>query len=247
MTADRGVPPQADQASPADALLSCLSQSGLLPVLRASSQASLVEQVDMCLEAGLTILELTTTSPGWDEVLVRLKTDPQCAHVLVGVGTVISSALADSARARGADFLVTPYRALGLNPFRPAPVEGVRPGETSEVEKGSLSQVQGSPPVIHGAFSPSELAEAHRSGGGVTKLFPASVLGPAYLKSVLQVLPGAAIVPTGGLTADSARAWVQAGALAVGMGGHLFDGGAAGVRTLQQALIQTRADMAGTD
>ena len=223
MTADGGVPPQADPASPANALASHLSQSGLLPVMRAGSQASLVEQVDMCLEAGLTVLELTTTTPGWDDVLVRLKTDPLCAHILVGVGTVISSALADSARKCGADFLVTPYRVPGL------------------------PRVQGWPPFIYGAFSPSEIAESHRAGGGVIKLFPASVLGPTYLRSILQVLPGAAIVPTGGLTAESAKAWVQAGALAVGMGGHLFDNGAAGVRTLQRALIHARGDMAGTN
>jgi 2-dehydro-3-deoxyphosphogluconate aldolase/(4S)-4-hydroxy-2-oxoglutarate aldolase len=214
MTADEapGMTQRPDQAPQLDlaSLAGMLSRHRLLPVLRATSTTLLQSMVDMCLEAGLTIIELTTTSPGWEHVLATLKTGPESAKLTVGVGTAISGEVARSALGAGADFLVTPYRV------------------------DEVSEVAGQTPVIRGAFSPSELAAAPR--GNVVKLFPASALGPAYLRSVLEVLPGAMVVPTGGLTSDSARAWLDAGAIAVGMGSRLFDDGVPGIQALRQTL-----------
>ena len=62
----------------------------------------------------------------------------------------------------------------------------------------------------------------NRSGGrGIAKLFPAHVGGPAYLRSILAVLPGARIVPTGGIALGQVRDYLDAGAYAVGVGSDL--------------------------
>jgi 2-dehydro-3-deoxyphosphogluconate aldolase/(4S)-4-hydroxy-2-oxoglutarate aldolase len=164
----------------------------------------------MCLEAGMTVIELTTTSPGWQEVLTSLRARPDAADLTIGVGTITSASLAHSALDAGVDFLVTPYRVTALD-------------------------VPNEIPIIRGAFSPSELADAAQNGQ-IAKLFPAFALGPAYLRSVLEVLGEAAVIPTGGIDGDSARAWLDAGAIAVGMGSKLFDHGLTGLRALRERL-----------
>ena len=188
-----------------------LLEERLLPVLRAKSYDTLQAQVAMCLEAELKVIELTATTPGWDRMLSDLRQTYGPAEMTIGVGTVVTKELADTALSGGADFLVTPYRVddvLGL---------------------GSAITVVG------GAFSPTELAAA-ASRGGLTKLFPANTLGPSYLRAVLDVLPHARIVPTGGITGESAQSWIEAGAIAVGMGSRLFDEGVDGIRRLHETL-----------
>ena len=188
-----------------------LREERLLPVLRAKTYQVLQAQVAMCLEAGLSVIELTSTTPGWELMLKELRQSHGRSDLVVGVGTVVTPELARAAISSGADFLVTPYKV------------------------DSVLELDTAVPVVAGAFSPTELAVA-ASQHGITKLFPASPLGPAYLRSVLDVLPHARIVPTGGITRESARSWIEAGAIAVGMGGRLFDDGAEGVRRLYESL-----------
>jgi 2-dehydro-3-deoxyphosphogluconate aldolase/(4S)-4-hydroxy-2-oxoglutarate aldolase len=188
-----------------------LLEERLLPVLRAQTYDALQAQVAMCIEAGLNVIELTATTPGWDRMLSDLRQTYRPSDMTIGVGTVVTKELALSAISGGADFLVTPYR-----------VDDV-------LEMGSAIT------VIAGAFSPTELAAA-ASRDGVTKLFPANTLGPSYLRSVLDVLPHARIVPTGGITGESARSWIEAGAIAVGTGSRLFDNGVEGIRRLHETL-----------
>jgi 2-dehydro-3-deoxyphosphogluconate aldolase/(4S)-4-hydroxy-2-oxoglutarate aldolase len=197
----------AERVAASRRLAAIVSAARILPVLRAKSQEQLESQTAMCLEAGMTVVELTTTSPGWQQVLTSLKAQPDSADRTIGVGTVTSPSLARSALKAGADFLVTPYWV-------------------------DMLEVPEEIPIIRGAFSPSELADAAQNGQ-IAKLFPASALGPAYLRSVLEVLDGATVIPTGGIEVDTARSWLDAGAIAVGMGSKLFDEGLPGLRALR--------------
>jgi 2-dehydro-3-deoxyphosphogluconate aldolase/(4S)-4-hydroxy-2-oxoglutarate aldolase len=99
----------------------------------------------------------------------------------------------------GADFLVSPY---------PAP-------EVREV--AGRAEI----PFLEGGFTPGELSAA--AARGVAKLFPAHVGGVAYLSSVLAVLPGARIIPTGGIALSDVPKWLHAGAFAVGVGRDLAE------------------------
>ena len=76
-------------------------------------------------------------------------------------------------------------------------------------------------PCMPGAFTPSELLEAWRAGATCVKLFPASAVGPRYLREVLAPLPFLRVVPSGGVSLDNAAEWVRAGAAAVSVGGAL--------------------------
>jgi 2-dehydro-3-deoxyphosphogluconate aldolase/(4S)-4-hydroxy-2-oxoglutarate aldolase len=74
---------------------------------------------------------------------------------------------------------------------------------------------------IAGGLTPTELLAAHEAGSQLVKVFPASIGGPRYIKDVLAPLPFLKLVPTGGVNAETARDFLTAGAVAVGIGGNL--------------------------
>jgi len=184
--------------SRSDALRAIRDQR-VLPVLRLDSCPAAVEAAGKVLAGGLRVVELTCTTPGWD-LAVREALERAPAGTLIGVGTVTGGPQARRALAAGASFLVSPY-----------PVPEVR----EVAESAGVT-------FLEGCFSVGELAAA--TARGPAKLFPASTLGPAHLRSVLQVLPGATIVPTGGIRLTQLRAWFEAGAAAVGVGTDLLVG-----------------------
>jgi 2-dehydro-3-deoxyphosphogluconate aldolase/(4S)-4-hydroxy-2-oxoglutarate aldolase len=72
-----------------------------------------------------------------------------------------------------------------------------------------------------GGFTPSELLAAHEAGAPIVKLFPARQASPNYLKDMLAPLPFLRVIPTGGIDHTNARTWLDAGAVAVGIGGKM--------------------------
>jgi 2-dehydro-3-deoxyphosphogluconate aldolase/(4S)-4-hydroxy-2-oxoglutarate aldolase len=76
-------------------------------------------------------------------------------------------------------------------------------------------------PAIPGALTPSELEAASSLGVELVKLFPGSLVGPDYVREVLGPLAGLELVVTGGVDHANARAYLDAGAVAVGVGSAL--------------------------
>jgi len=85
-----------------------LAAAAVVAVLRASSEAELRRQIDFALDAGLPVLEITSTTPGWDRVLAEIAGDTAFDRTLLGAGTVTTVAQAEAARDAGARFLVSP-------------------------------------------------------------------------------------------------------------------------------------------
>jgi 2-dehydro-3-deoxyphosphogluconate aldolase/(4S)-4-hydroxy-2-oxoglutarate aldolase len=77
--------------------------------------------------------------------------------------------------------------------------------------------------AIPGGYTPTEILTAWEAGADLVKVFPATGLGPGYLKDLRGPLPQLRLVPTGGVTAENAAAFLKAGAFAVGVGGSLLD------------------------
>ena len=178
-----------------DDVTSVIAGARLLPVLRVGSADEALALSDRLGDAGLPVVELTSTTPGWAAAVTTLR--ERAPHLLVGAGTLSTDAHAREAVDAGAHFLVSPYPAAGVRPV--AQRAGV--------------------PFLEGGSTPGEVADA--AGRGVAKLFPAHVGGPAYLRSLLAVLPGARIVPTGGIRLADVGTWLAAGAFAVGIGADL--------------------------
>lgn len=182
--------------------LDLLRRQRVLPVLRLDSYESAVAAATVVFGSGLSMVELTATTPGWAEALREVRANAPVGAV-VGLGTVTDDTVAEKALAAGAQFLVSPWPAAAVRAV--AADAGV--------------------PFLEGAFTPGEIAAA--AALGPVKLFPAVVGGLGLLRSVKDVLPDAIIVPTGGIALADVPAWLSAGAHAVGVGSDLLRPGAA--------------------
>ncbi len=176
-----------------------LGLAKVLPVVRAESAFSAAAMCERVYDAGLRVVELTTTIPDWPAALAELQAN--FPDVTTGVGTVTNPSDALRAIDGGAKFLVSPCRA-----------EHVR----TVADDGGV-------PFLEGGLTPSEVLAS--AGHGIAKLFPAHVGGPALLRDILTVSPGSRVVPTGGIRLGAIGDWLGAGALAVGVGSDLWASG----------------------
>ena len=201
--------------SPAPAL-DRIAAARLLPVVRTPDADEATQVVLGLIAAGLGVVELTTSIPQWPGVLDRVRrAEPETC---IGVGTLLDAADAHRAVDAGAGFLVTPR---------------LDPAVRSVAHAGGV-------PIFEGGTTPTEILAAVEANG-IAKLFPAHLGGPAYLQSLLSVVPGARIVPTGGIRLVDIPRWLDAGAFAVGVGRDLLDGDiAATLRALDLGRLARR-------
>ena len=95
-------------------------------------------------------------------------------------------------------------------------------------------------PAVPGAYTPSEIQQAWEWGASAVKVFPAGHLGARYIKDVLAPLPHLRLLPTGGVTADNIRTYLDAGAFAVGVGSTLINNAAVADRNWEQLRRNAR-------
>jgi 2-dehydro-3-deoxyphosphogluconate aldolase/(4S)-4-hydroxy-2-oxoglutarate aldolase len=188
-----------------DAATAAVVRSGVVAVLRAKTADGFSAVADVLVDAGVTALEVTLTSQGALAALAGLVRQLP-SHVVVGAGTVLTADEAKACVDAGAAFLVAPV----LVP-----------------EVSAIGTAHGIP-TYPGALTPTEVHTASRGGAPIVKLFPASAVGPRYLKDLHGPLPGVRIMPTGGIDLTDIASWLTAGAVAVGLGGPLLGDAAAG-------------------
>jgi 2-dehydro-3-deoxyphosphogluconate aldolase/(4S)-4-hydroxy-2-oxoglutarate aldolase len=99
-------------------------------------------------------------------------------------------------------------------------------------------------PILCGALTPTEAFSAHQLGADMIKIFPARAFGPAYIKDLLAPLPMLKLVPTGGVSAENLRAFLDAGAVAVGIGGNLVAAQAVAAQDWERIRVAARACVA---
>lgn len=178
-----------------------LERVGLIPVLRARNAAQAHAVVQAMVAGGITVVEVTMTVPGALDVLRELKSE-YGAKLLLGSGTVTTAAEAEATIDAGAEFVVSP----SLHPEVVAATKA----------RSKLS--------IPGALTPTEVITAWRAGADYVKVFPCSAVGGAsYLKSLLAPFPHLKLIPTGGVTLETAASFLQAGAYALGVGSDLVN------------------------
>jgi 2-dehydro-3-deoxyphosphogluconate aldolase/(4S)-4-hydroxy-2-oxoglutarate aldolase len=173
---------------------------GVVAVIRLKDSAKLRGVVDALAEGGVRALEVTMTVPRAVDLIRELAPNLPSGFLL-GAGTVTDAATARAVIDAGACFVVGPV-------FRPEVIAACH-------ERGV--------PAMPGCFSPTEILAAHESGADIVKLFPATMLGPQFIRDVRAPLPQVKLMPTGGVTLDNAGDWIRAGAVAVGIGSALLD------------------------
>jgi len=148
---------------------------------------------------GIPIVEITMTVPGALQVIADLVRD--LPDVLVGAGTVLDAGMARHCLEAGAAFLVSP----GL--------------DLETVELATKRKIV----MMAGALTPTEVMSAWKAGADFVKIFPcAQVGGPAYIKALKGPFPQVPLVPTGGVSVETAADFLYAGAAALGVGGELL-------------------------
>lgn len=178
-----------------------LERVGLIPVLRAKSAAQGRSVVEAMMAGGVTVVEVTMTVPGAVELLRELRKE-YGARLLLGAGTVTTAAQAEATIEAGAEFVVSPS-------LHPAVIETTK-------KLGKVS--------IPGALTPTEAITAWDAGADYVKIFPCSAVGGAgYLKALLAPFPHLKLIPTGGVTLQTAESFLSAGARALGIGSDLVN------------------------
>ncbi|PYT10886.1 MAG: 2-dehydro-3-deoxyphosphogluconate aldolase [Acidobacteria bacterium] len=191
-----------------------LGEARASAILRCPTRQAAASAMEAAVRGGFRIVEFTLTIPGALDLVEEFS---RRQDLIVGAGTVLTSEEARAAVTRGARFLVSPVI-------------------DREVIAAGLSLGVA---VVPGCHTPTEMLAAHRAGAPLQKLFPAPGIGPAYVRACLGPLPFLRIVPTHGVDAANARAWLDAGAHAVGFTQSLFD--AADIQAGRFDRIEERA------
>ncbi|MBW4458156.1 MAG: bifunctional 4-hydroxy-2-oxoglutarate aldolase/2-dehydro-3-deoxy-phosphogluconate aldolase [Nostoc indistinguendum CM1-VF10] len=179
--------------------LSQLQKHRAIAVIRAPKIEVGQEMAMAVASGGMQLIEITWNSDGAGELISQLRSElPACT---IGTGTLFNVQQLQEAIASGAQFLFTPH----VDP------EMIRAAQEEDV------------PIIPGAMTPTEIVTAWSQGASCVKVFPVQAVGGVdYIKSLQGPLGQIPLIPTGGVTLENAKEFLQAGAIAVGLSGELF-------------------------
>lgn len=169
----------------------------IIAVVRSESFQSTLDFAEGCIEGGIKLIEVIMTSSDALGVLEKLS---EKKGVMVGAGTVLDIKMARDAYKSGARFIVSPHTDSAIVKFSKS--------------KGVVS--------IAGAYTSSEIVNAWNLGVDFVKIFPASVVGPDYIKALKEPLPFVEILVTGGINEKNASDYLHAGASVVGVSSVLL-------------------------
>jgi 2-dehydro-3-deoxyphosphogluconate aldolase/(4S)-4-hydroxy-2-oxoglutarate aldolase len=196
---------------------------GVFLCVRLGPGASLVEACAAAVRGGLTVLEVTLTTPGALDAIAHFA---RVDGVVAGGGTVLTREDARAVAAAGGRFALSPVFDADV---------------VDEAHRLGLL-------AVPGTATATEILHAHRHGARLVKVFPAAALGgAAYIRALRGPLPHIPLVPTNGITAQNVADYMEAGAVAVGVGGDVFpnnftlDHVESAARRLRRAMDAARA------
>ncbi len=172
----------------------------VIAVIRMTDTDRLTDVIGAIQKGGVEWIEITMVVPDAIEVLKEVA-HRQGGNAVIGAGTVLDPETARLAILAGAEFIVSPILNLDL------------------IELAHRYDRL----AIPGAFTPTEILTAWEAGADVVKVFPATALGPTFVKDVRGPLPQVKLCPTGGVTVENAGEFIAAGAACVGIGTNLLD------------------------
>jgi len=216
-----------DGTVPETAVVAGVRRAGAIAILRLREHTHAVVVGQLLLDAGLPVMEVTFDHPNAPAAL-RSMADQLPAGALLGAGTIRTTEQISQCKMAGGRFCVSPHTDPGL--IRACLDAGIEP--------------------IPGAHTPTDVVAAIEAGARLVKLFPAGPLGLSYLRALLGPFRDVLFVPTGGIRHDEVSGWLQAGAVAVGLGSDLvpaapsetdLDGIARRARKVAEQITENRA------
>ncbi len=180
-------------------VLETIRQQKVVAVMRRLPVDKFQAVVEALLLGGITSVEITMDAHDAGNLIKKVVREYGSA-LHVGAGTVFTPHEAKEAVDAGAKFLVCPHLDVDL------------------IEHAMRLDV----PIVPGVMTPTEIRTAIKAGVSMVKVFPASVVGPGFIKDVLGPFAGLSIMVTGGLHEDNLLSYLQAGAAVAGLGSSLF-------------------------
>ncbi|MFP4135272.1 MAG: bifunctional 4-hydroxy-2-oxoglutarate aldolase/2-dehydro-3-deoxy-phosphogluconate aldolase [Halothece sp.] len=179
--------------------LETLKEEQIIAVIRAFPKSLGKQLAHAMSRGGIRLIEITWNSDQPEGLIPELREElPDC---IIGTGTILNEEELESAIAQGAQFVFSPHVNAQL----------------------ITTALAANIPIIPGALSPTEIITAWQSGATAVKVFPAQALGGvSYIKSLQGPLGNIPLIPTGGVTLENAKDFIEAGATAVGLSSQLF-------------------------
>ncbi|MFB9862841.1 bifunctional 4-hydroxy-2-oxoglutarate aldolase/2-dehydro-3-deoxy-phosphogluconate aldolase [Rufibacter immobilis] len=201
--------------------LQAILDQGLLPLFFHQDPELSLEVIKVLYNAGIRTLEYTNRGAAALENFTFLKAELKSYEDLqLGIGTIKTVQQANDFLKAGADYIVAPI---------------VDPQVGHVVHEAGLLW-------IPGCFTPTEIHVAQTAKAALIKIFPANIVGPAFVSSIKELFPGQLFIPTGGveMEAENIRTWFKAGVCAVGMGSKLISKEVLAQRQLDYLFTQTQ-------
>lgn len=186
-----------------DSIQQAMRSSGMIPVFYHADVETSKAVLDACYKGGVRVFEFTNRGDNAFQVFTQLlKHAKQYPDLMMGIGTIMSGEVTQKFCDAGAHFIVSP------------------------ILKSEMATVctKNNKLWIPGCATLTEIVTAKDLGAKVIKIFPGSVLGPGFVSSIMPVVPGLQLMPTGGVEPTEANlsAWFKAGVVCVGMGSQLI-------------------------
>lgn len=179
--------------------LARFEEEPVMGIIRGITEDSLSGVMDAAIAGGLRFLEITLNTPNAPRLIELINRD-YSGSLCVGAGTVLTIKDAEIAVASEARFLVSPT---------------VKPDIAAYCRKKNLA-------YFPGAMTPTEIETAWNSGAAMVKVFPASQLGPGYIKEVKGPFQDIKLMAVGGINRENVPLYLAAGASALALGGSIF-------------------------
>ena len=178
-------------------------QDKIIVIARGLDQKNLVDFADAVLLGGIDFIEITVDQKSENQTFesIALLKEKFGDKLCVGAGTVLTEKQVTAAKNSGAQYIISPN-------VNPRVIQKTK-------ELGMLS--------IPGAFTPTEICAAYDSGADLVKIFPASLGGPDYIKTVSQPLSHIPLIVMGGITPNLIKDYLAAGASGFGIGGGIVN------------------------
>jgi 2-dehydro-3-deoxyphosphogluconate aldolase / (4S)-4-hydroxy-2-oxoglutarate aldolase len=179
--------------------LKILEQYRAIAVIRSPEVELGLKMAHAVAKGGIKLIEITWNSQEPAKVISQLRTElPDC---WIGTGTILNQLELKEAIACGAQFAFSPHVNLDL------------------IQTAIALNI----PIIPGALTPTEIITAWQAGATAVKIFPIQAIGGAnYIQGLQGPLGNIPLIPTGGVTLNNAKTFIQVGAIAVGLSGQLF-------------------------
>lgn len=184
-------------------IITSIKSTGVMPMFYHGDVATALKIMEAVYAGGGRVIEFTNRGPNAFEVFkAMLKESANFSGMMVGIGTVLDTKTTEKYIKAGADFIISPIVNTDM--------------ATTCIKHEKM--------WIPGAATLTEIVNAKSHGAEIIKVFPAAVLGPGFISSILPVVPDLQLMATGGVEPNlpSLSAWFKAGIVCAGMGSQLI-------------------------